>query len=197
MKKYLKQLLDRLLTSYNLGRHLYGKQALRYFAAIPSANVDKSVVFEDFFSVSGDLRDIEVSISEGVQFRKYCHLLLHPGARLTIGKNVFFNNYCSISCLDQISIGENTLFGEGVKIYDHNHKHSFNAKKLTIARDEFSKSPVRIGKNCWIGSNVTILKNVEIGDNVIIGANCLVYKNIRSNSIVKLNVSLTIEEQPD
>ncbi len=45
-------------------------------------------------------------------------------AQLIIGDNVFMNNYCSINCLDEIEIGENTLFGEGVKLYDHNHQHT-------------------------------------------------------------------------
>lgn len=43
---------------------------------------------------------------------------------------------------------------------------------------------VEIGKNCWIGSNVTILTKVEIGDNVVIAANSIITKNIDSNKTV-------------
>jgi len=43
---------------------------------------------------------------------------------------------------------------------------------------------VIIGKNVWIGANVTILKDVNIGDNSIIGAGAVVTKDIPSNVIV-------------
>ena len=90
------------------------------------------------------------------------------------------NNYCSINCLENIEIGENTLFGEGVKIYDHNHQYSSEK----IEHQKFTTAPVKIGKNCWLGSNVIILKGVTIGDNVILGAGCVIYKDIPANSIV-------------
>lgn len=86
------------------------------------------------------------------------------------------NNYCSINCLEKIEIGENTLFGESVKIYDHNHQYS--SEKIE------HQAPIKIGKNCWFGSNVIILKGVTIGDNVILGAGCVIHKDIPSNSIV-------------
>ena len=38
----------------------------------------------------------------------------------------------------------------------------------------YSKGPIKIGSDCWIGSNVTILKGVNIGDNVIIGAGSII-----------------------
>lgn len=133
----------------------------------------------------GNLKNIQVeksaqvSICENVIFREFTNILVNGGASLTIHKNVFFNNSCSINCWNKIEIGENTLFGEGVKIYDHNHRYSINP--LIVNRGAFTTSPLSIGKNCWIGSNVTILKGASIGDNVIIGANCLIYKHIPSN----------------
>lgn len=111
-------------------------------------------------------------------------------ACITIGENVFINNYCSLNCLYRISIGDNTIIGENFKVYDHNHKHSDHLK--LIKEQGFSFAEVNIGHNCWIGSNVVILKGVSIGDNTIIGANCLIYKSIPANSIVKNNSNLSI-----
>lgn len=107
-------------------------------------------------------------------------------AELHIAENVFMNNYCSINCLEKIEIGENTLFGEAVKLYDHNHQYSSEK----VEHQEFTTSPIKIGKNCWLGSNVTVLKGVTIGDNCIIGANVLVHKNVASGSVLKLNQQL-------
>lgn len=158
-------------------------------------NIAKSAVFGEFtdFDINGNCRLLE--IESGFICRRFCNFLLYPNSSLVIHKNVFFNNYCSINCLGSIEIGENTMFGESVKIYDHNHKYFNDREKLIIEKDKFKIGKVVIGKNCWIGSNVVILNNVEIGDNVIVGANCLIYKSIPSNTIVKNDVSLIVENR--
>lgn len=127
-----------------------------------------------------------LGISRGI------NIVIGREGNLLIGNGVFFNNYCSINCLSSIEIGDNCIFGEGVKIYDHNHIYSSKGK--IIKEQGFKSGNIRIGNNCWIGSNVTILNNVAIGDNVVIGANCLIYKSIEVNSIVKSSQQLTIKQ---
>ena len=107
---------------------------------------------------------------------------------LEIGKNVFFNNMCSITCRNRIIIGNDCIFGENVKIYDHNHTYK---EKGLISRQGFSDGEVIIGHNCWIGSNVVILKDVHIGNNSVIGAGCVVYKDDLENQLL-LNNGKTI-----
>jgi acetyltransferase-like isoleucine patch superfamily enzyme len=153
-------------------------------------------LFGDYSTVNIDPHS-HLTIGNKVEFRKYCHILLYEKADLTIRSSVFFNNYCSINCLGKIEIGAHTLFGEGVKMYDHNHAYFFDEKKLVVERDKFKIGSIKIGDNCWIGSNVVILNNVEIGDNVIIGAGCLIHKSIPSNSIVKANTSIDIQQRFD
>lgn len=174
---------------------LYARQQveLRTLRARPHTSIAPDLVWGEgsYFNIPGDYASLH--IEAGVSFRRYCHVMLFPGASLTLGKQVFFNNHCSLNCLDRIEIGEYTLFGEGVRIYDHNHGYTFDPDKgLEVKTSEYAKAPVRIGKHCWIGSNVTILKGVEIGDNVIIGANCLVHRSIPANSMVKHTEELVI-----
>ena len=54
-------------------------------------------------------------------------------------------------------------------------------------------APIMVGKDCWIGSNVTILKGVRIGDNTVIGAGCLIRQDIPANSIVYNNGDILIK----
>ena len=110
-------------------------------------------------------------------------LILHDG--------VFINNSCSFNCMERIEIGSGTMMGEGVRFYDHDH--IYTAEK--IEKWQWTPAPVRVGRDCWTGSNVTILKGVTIGDNTIIGAGCLVRKDIPANSVVYNDGNLIVKER--
>lgn len=118
-----------------------------------------------------------------LQFRKGFSLVIEKPGKVIIGNDCFFNNYCSVAAKNKILIGSGTIFGENVKIYDHNHK--FNRFDIPIKNQGFSTGSVEIGNHCWIGSNVTILKGAKIGDNCVIGAGCVVNQNVPSGTILK------------
>ena len=136
----------------------------------------------------------KIILGQNISLRNYIHIIVQNGAFLEIKENVFLNNHCSINCLKHISIGKNTLFGENVKLYDHNHSYERNESGLKIYHQEFSKAPIIIGENCWLGSNVVVLKGVTIGDNCIIGAGCIIFKDIPANSTVVNNQNLSIKK---
>ncbi len=135
-------------------------------------------------------RKCNIKIGDNTQFRSDATLRVREGASLNIGKNVFFNRGLSITCLGSVTIGDDCMFGEGVKLYDHNHR--FRDKETAIEKQGFSIGQINIGRNCWIGSNVVILKNVTIGDNVVVSANCLINNDLPSNTIVKNNLPLEL-----
>jgi acetyltransferase-like isoleucine patch superfamily enzyme len=135
----------------------------------------------------------KIVLGENVTTRRSCIFQLF-GGELAIGNNVFFNNHCSVTCFGKIEIGDNTFFGEGVKMYDHNHKHEFRGNGLYAFPTEFKIGQIKIGKNCWVASNVTILNNVTIGDSVIVGAGCLIYKTVPSNTIVMRKEELIFKQ---
>ncbi len=108
-------------------------------------------------------------------------VILHDG--------VFINNSCSFNCMERIEIGAGTMMGEGVRFYDHDHIYTTE----TIEKWQWTTAPIRVGRDCWIGSNVTILKGVTIGDNTIIGAGCLIRNDIPSNSVVYNDGNLCVK----
>ena len=110
-------------------------------------------------------------------------LILHDG--------VFVNNSCSFNCMERIEVGNGTMMGEGVRFYDHDHVYT--AEK--IEKWQWTTAPIRVGRDCWIGSNVTILKGVTIGDNTIIGAGCLIRNDIPANSVVYNDGNLVVKER--
>jgi len=122
-------------------------------------------------------------IGNQINLKNYLNFVIGENAKVILENNVFMNNYCSINAIEKIEIGENTLFGEGVKLYDHNHEYNGEM----VEHRKFRSAPIKIGKNCWLGSNVTVLKGVTIGDNCIIGAGCLIHKDVPAGSVLKLN----------
>lgn len=116
----------------------------------------------------------KVNFGKQVTFRNRFNITIEENGRIEIGERVFFNNDCSVHCLEKISIGNDCIIGESVKFYDHDH--NFSDTEKVFSRQGFKSSPISIGKNCWIGSNVVILKGVTIGDNCVIGANAVITK---------------------
>jgi len=110
------------------------------------------------------------------------------GINIKVGKNVFINACCRFQDQGGIEIGDNCLIGHNTTIATLNH--DFNPEK----RANLTPSPVKIGKNVWIGSDCTILPGVEIGDGAIIGAGSVVTKSIPSNSVAVGNPARVIKE---
>ena len=124
-----------------------------------------------------------IQIGKKVGFRKNIRFYLEDNAKMTIGDRCFFNNDCSFNVHENVEIGHDTLFGEGVKLYDHNHV--FTSARVPIAKQGFRTGQITIGTNCWICSNVVILKGVHIGDNCVIGAGCVISQDVSNNTIVR------------
>lgn len=132
-----------------------------------------------------------IVFGKNVRFRKRFSIVIEKNGKLIIGDNCFFNNDCSINCINEIKIGSDSIFGEGVKIYDHNHV--FNKSGL-IKSQGFSTGKIVIGKNCWLGSNVVILKNTSIGDDCVIGAGVVFNEHLERGMIVKKSGDYYIEK---
>lgn len=125
----------------------------------------------------------KVKIGKRMTFRSGFTLMIDKGANVIIGNDVFFNKDCTVDAVESIKIGDGTIFGEAVKIYDHNHK--FRKRNEPIKAQGYSSKEIVIGTHCWIGSNVVILKGAKIGNNVVVGAGTIISFEIPDNTIVK------------
>lgn len=104
---------------------------------------------------------------------------------VTIGSNCNFGDYLHLTCINKIEIGDGVLTGRWVTISDNAHGKT-ELGLMKIAPDQrslFSKGPVKIGNNVWIGDKATILAGVTIGDGAIIAANAVVTKDIPPYSV--------------
>lgn len=105
---------------------------------------------------------------------------------IVIGNNVSINMDCHIGAINKIVIGDNVLLGSRVFISDHSHGQCIT-NEIDIPpnhRKLFSKGPVIIEDNVWIGEGAAILSNVTVGYGSIIGANAVVTKNVPEKTVV-------------
>ncbi|WP_026908791.1 DapH/DapD/GlmU-related protein [Paucisalibacillus globulus] len=100
------------------------------------------------------------------------------GKNITIGKNVFLNTGCSFQDRGGITIGDGSQIGMNVVIATLNHGLPLETRNTTYPL------PVVLGKNVWIGSNVTILPGVTIGNNAVVAAGAVVTKDVLENTVV-------------
>lgn len=116
---------------------------------------------------------------------KQCHWPVNFTSRvlgsITIGKDVWVSFAVSGGCYIQggngIEIGDETIFGPGVKIISANHSFK-NLKKWEPG------PPIKIGKRCWISANAVILPGVTIGDEVVVGAGAVVTQSFPDGAIL-------------
>ncbi len=162
-----------------------------YYLSKRRFQIHKTFSAGSLFSIQSDLSNAIIFIKENVSVRNNFKIHIGHSGKITIGVNCFFNNNCSINCLGSIEMGNDNQFGENVLFYDHNHRHG-DVTQL-ISQQGYSIGKIVIGNNCWIGSNVVILKDVNIGDNSVIGAGCIIHKSIPANSVVMNQQNLIIK----
>lgn len=149
--------------------HKLAQEALQITSEINNKYNTPEQIVELFSKLTGTQVD--------KSFRCFPPFYTDCGKNIKIGKNVFINACCRFQDQGGIEIGDGSLIGHNTTIATLNH--DFNPDK----RANLHPSPVKIGKNVWIGSDCTILPGVEIGNGAVIGAGSVVTKNVPANSI--------------
>lgn len=190
-KKKFSRYRSRLATSYMYWlnfRHIKNHRAIRLSSTATVnfynilASIDtQGLYIGDFSKINFMENDSRMITGASVTLGKYCNF--NVVGELILGNNVMFNNHSTLTCHGQIVIGDDSWFGEGVRLYDHNHNYRDREKPFT--QQGFTNGYIKIGTNVWVGSNTVILNNVTIGDGCVIGANNVIYKSLPPNTIVK------------
>jgi glycosyltransferase involved in cell wall biosynthesis len=141
----------------------------------------QSIEIGDFSQLNFVTKDSKLTAGADVSIGKFC--IFNILGQLVLGNNVLFNNHSTLTCHQEIVIGDNSWFGEGVRFYDHNHK--YKERNIPFTQQGYANGKIEIGNNVWVGSNAVILMNVTIGDGCVIGANNVVSKSLPPNTLVK------------
>lgn len=118
------------------------------------------------------LEELLGSIGEGCEVR--ADLRLELGYNIHLGRNVFINFNPTLLDIAEIRIGDDTQIGPNVNILTPTHPTD---PRTRLAKWE-SAEPITLGRNVWLGGNVTILPGVTIGDDTVVGAGSVVVKSL-------------------
>ena len=109
------------------------------------------------------------SFGSGVYLSPGCVVHVLDGATLVIKDGVYMNEACRVTVIDEMHIGDHTLFGPNVQIYDHDHEFDWGG-----VRSELRSKPTRIGRNCWLCANAVVTRGCSIADRSLVSANSVV-----------------------
>ena len=104
------------------------------------------------------------------------------GKHIHIGNNVGIGEYAYLGGGGGLEIGDNCIVGQYLSCHPENHNYS--ELDIQIRHQGVTRKGIRIGKNCWIGSKVTITDGVEVGDNCIIAAGAVLTKSMPANALI-------------
>lgn len=120
-------------------------------------------------------------------------VLANKGTGIVVGNNTAIGAQCFLGGQGGIEIGDDVIFGPGVRVFSENH--NFSDPEIPIRLQGENRHGVKIGNNCWIGSGATILDGVSIGSGCVIAANSLVLKDIPDNTVYYNKISPVIKNR--
>jgi acetyltransferase-like isoleucine patch superfamily enzyme len=113
------------------------------------------------------------------------------GKNIRIGERVFINSGCRFQDQGGITIGDDCLIGHNVVIATLNHDLAASR------RADMHPASVVLGRNVWVGANVTILPGVTVGDDAVLGAASVVTKDVPAGAIVVGSPARVVRSVPE
>lgn len=104
------------------------------------------------------------------------HLVAGPGALLDIGDDVWLGHGAAVAAFERVEIGSGTQIGPFLIVMDTNFHGGSGDQSV-----QHDCRPIVIGRNCRIGTRVTITRGVTIGDGAEILAGSVVTSSIPDN----------------
>ena len=136
------------------------------------------------------VRAYNIEVGENTEFCPYVVLETNRQGDcdpiLRIGDDCQFGEFTHITAINKVIIGNRVLTGRFVLITDNSHGDTkLGSLKIPPRKRElYSKGPVIIEDDVWIGDKATILPNVRIGHNSVIAANSIVTRDVPAFSVV-------------
>lgn len=110
--------------------------------------------------------------------RVFTPLNINYGPGVRFGDDCFLNFGCTLLALGGITIGDGAFIGPHCVLATEFHPEAPATRHTLLTK------PIVIGRNAWLGANVTVLAGVTIGENAIVAAGSVVTKDVPANMVV-------------
>lgn len=144
-------------------------------------HIGRNVNIEDYVTI--ELRGGELILEDRAELRRGCYIKVDGRLHVEEGPSGFTYN-CTVHCGKSIHVGKWSTIGEFSSVYDGEHKHTFDPNISFYLAGDNVYEPIEIGRNCYIGAKVSIMKGVTIGDCCIIGNGSLVTRDVPPYTLV-------------
>lgn len=104
------------------------------------------------------------------------------GSYIQIGDRVGIGEFSYLGGAGGLSIGDDCIIGQYLSCHPENH--IYDDPENLIRLQGVRRQGIVIGKNCWIGSKVTILDGVVIGDGCVLASGSVVTKSFAAGSVI-------------
>ena len=102
---------------------------------------------------------------------------------IDIGAHCSIGVQCYISSVNDLRIGKYVLIGG--QCYIGGGRYPLTKNGIPMQKQGvYSRGPINIGDDVWIGAGVTIQDNVTIGEGAVIGSGAVVTKDVQPYTIV-------------
>ena len=110
--------------------------------------------------------------------RVFAPLHLNYGPGVEFGRDCFLNFGCTLLALGGIAIGDGAFIGPHCVLATEYHPEEPSRRHQLLTK------PIAIGRNAWLGANVTVLAGVTIGENAIVAAGSVVTRDVPADTVV-------------
>lgn len=175
-----KILLTRLFKAAGKGVILGRGLVVRHPARI---SLGDNVAIDDYvFLDAGGSGEMGLELGDGVIISRNCVIQGKTGAvllgdRVDVGCNSVFSSVAGISIGEATIIAGNCYLGGGRYYHDR-------LDVPIMDQGGYSRGPLSVGRNSWIGAGATILDGVSLGEGVIVGAGSVVTRDVEDFVIV-------------
>ncbi len=112
---------------------------------------------------------------------------------ISIGENVGVNHHVTMDGGKRgVVIGDHCRIAAYCALYAFNHQFE---KNRLIHEQKVSSKGIRLGRDVWLGSHVSVMDGVEIKDGAVIGARSVVTKNVASNIVAAGNPAKKLKDR--
>ena len=146
-------------------------------------SVGRNVKLHPMFYVP---RGVPVVLGDGCEIKRDVRVGREYGvkgaAELRIGAETEVLSGCRIDCSDSVTIGTASHVGRDCQIVTH--KHETASRDTPVLRAAITTSPVTVGDDVMIYSDVVILPGVNIGDGAVVAVRSVVTSDVEAHQIV-------------